>query len=214
MTELGARVAKPLVVTPEYLVTSVIDGDTFDILVNEEKQTVRLIAVDAPESRHPTKPVQCFSTEAKKYLKELIENKYVTLDKEILDSDKDRYGRLLRYAFINGKNINELLLRNGYALEKSYVRGYKYQSIFKKAQNYAKTYSLGLWSESTCGGNVNFNTYLDIENSELEYMHGCDCAKTCSDIKTCKEAMFQFEVCKCAGRDLDGDGAPCSNLCI
>lgn len=200
-------------VTSAYLVTSVIDGDTFNILMNGEKQTVRLIAVDAPESKHPTKPVQCFSMEAKNYLKELIENKYITMDEEDLDANKDRYGRLLRYAFINGTNVNELLLKNGYALEKTYVKGYKYQLTFKKAQAYAQTNKLGLWSSSTCDGDVNVNTYLAKESPDLEYIYGCDCAKTCSGIKTCKEAIFQLEVCKCAGRDPDGNGVPCESLC-
>ncbi len=200
-------------VNSAYLVISVIDGDTFNVLINGEKQTIRLIAVDAPESKHPTKPVQCFSAEARDYLQELIENKYVTMDKEVLDDNKDRYGRLLRYVFINGININELLLKNGYALEKTYVKGYKYQLAFKKAQTYAQTNKLGLWSSSTCDGDVNFKAYLAKESPVLEYAYDCDCTKTCSGIKTCKEAIFQLEVCKCAGRDPDGNGRPCENVC-
>lgn len=211
--ESKVLVAMPSQVVPKYLVTSVIDGDTFNVLINGKKQIIRLTAVDAPESKHPTKPIQCFSVEAKNYLKGLIENNYITIDKEALDANKDRYGRLLRYVFINGININELLLKNGYALEKAYVKGYKYQLAFQKAQNYAQTNKLGLWSLSTCNGNVNFNTYLDRKSTELEYTHGCDCAKTCSNIKTCEEALFQLEVCKFAGRDPDGDGTPCRNIC-
>jgi hypothetical protein len=41
----------------------------------------------------------------------------------------------------------------------------------------------------------------------------CDCSKTCTQIRSCKEAYYQLEVCRCNKRDGDSDGIPCENLC-
>ncbi|MBP9759039.1 S-layer homology domain-containing protein [Candidatus Dojkabacteria bacterium] len=42
----------------------------------------------------------------------------------------------------------------------------------------------------------------------------CNCAKTCSEITTCTEAYFQLQSCGCSARDNDGDGIPCTNICL
>lgn len=41
----------------------------------------------------------------------------------------------------------------------------------------------------------------------------CNCRKTCTKIKTCKEAKFQLRRCGCTARDADHDGIPCENRC-
>jgi len=72
------------------IVSEVIDGDTFKLSSGE---TVRLICVDAPEKN--TKGYE----EAKKFLSDLILNKEVRLEKDV--SEKDSYGRLLRYVYLD-----------------------------------------------------------------------------------------------------------------
>src|SRR3990172_5965681 len=47
-----------------YLVTKVVDGDTFNLLLNDKTETVRLIGIDTPETKAPNKPVECFGQEA------------------------------------------------------------------------------------------------------------------------------------------------------
>lgn len=197
-----------------YRVHTVLDGDTFTVKVGSAIRTVRLIAVDAPESKHPTLPVQCFSHEAKTYLDKLIKGKTVTLENEPLDNDTDRYNRLLRYAFIDGVNVNEALVLQGYAIEKTYVNNYKYQQLFKQAQVTAQRHRVGLWSLKTCNGDVNFGTYLSAQESSMPtQLRKCNCSKSCAQLTTCADAMFQLQVCKCSGRDTDLNGVPCENLC-
>src|SRR3989338_8519092 len=77
------------------IVTNVIDGDTIVISGGER---VRLLGIDTPEKG------EFFYKEGKARLEELIENKNVTLEKE--GDNKDKYGRLLRYIFLNDTNIN------------------------------------------------------------------------------------------------------------
>lgn len=127
-------------------VISVTDGDTFRIKSGDESIPVRLIAVDTPEIHHPTIKKKCYGDEAKDFLEKNILNKNVRLEKETLDSNTDRYGRLLRYVFLeDGTNMNEEIVKNGYGIEKTYVKGYKYQQLFKDAQMHAERNKLGLW---------------------------------------------------------------------
>ena len=127
-------------------VISVTDGDTFRVKDGDKTIPVRLIAVDTPEIHHPTIKKQCYGDEAKEFLVKSILNKNVRIEKELLDSNTDRYGRLLRYVFLeDGTNINEEIVKNGYGIEKTYVKGYKYHDLFKNAQSYAQRNNLGLW---------------------------------------------------------------------
>ena len=52
------------------VVTRVIDGDT---IVIESGQKVRYIGIDTPETKHPTKALQCFGQEAYLQNKQLVE---------------------------------------------------------------------------------------------------------------------------------------------
>lgn len=135
------------------IIVHITDGDTFDILIDGRKSRVRMLGINTPESVDPRRPVECFGREASNYLKDLINNKQVRLEQ---DSDKpgtDEYGRLLRYVFLGDTNINEQMIRDGYAYEYTYKsEKYTYQNQFKKAEKFARENKLGLWAENTCNG--------------------------------------------------------------
>lgn len=122
-------------------VTKIVDGDTIKIDTGE---TVRYIGIDTPETVDPKKPVMCYGKEATNKNKELVEGKIVELEKDI--SEKDRYGRLLRYIWIEDTLINELLVREGFAHSSSYPPDIKYQNQLVAAQQLAITEQKGLWS--------------------------------------------------------------------
>ncbi len=93
-------------------VIRVIDGDTFELANGD---IIRMICVDTPE-----KGKEGYE-EAKEFLESLILFKEVQLEKSI--DDKDKYGRLLRYVYINYSLTNELyeyvfinkeIIENGY----------------------------------------------------------------------------------------------------
>jgi endonuclease YncB( thermonuclease family) len=71
-------------------VTRIIDGDTFQIYSGE---IIRLLCIDTPEQGKKG------SEKAKQFLEDLILNKEVRLEKDI--SETDKYGRLLRYVYVN-----------------------------------------------------------------------------------------------------------------
>lgn len=126
-----------------YLVTEITDGDTFWL---DDQYKVRLIGVDAPESRDPNKPVECYAKVAKTYLSNLLLNHQVTIEKDVTGTD--RYGRLLRYVYHDGEMINELLVREGYARVATYPPDVKYQERFLVAENLARAEGKGLWGEA------------------------------------------------------------------
>ena len=125
---------------PHRHVDRVIDGDT---IVLDGKEHVRLIGINAPEIQH-RKPVQCFGSEARDYLKRRLEGKDVVLkyDRQRLD----KYNRTLAYIYLNHAFINEEMIKNGYAI--AYRRfPFKYKKAFVKAEQGAREERLGMWGE-------------------------------------------------------------------
>lgn len=126
-------------------VTKVIDGDTIEI---EGGVRVRYIGIDTPETVHPSRPVQCFGREASNKNKELVEGKFVKLEKDV--SETDKYARLLRYIYVGDVFINDFLVREGYAYSSSYPPDIKHQDQFLAAQIEARENNRGLWG--SCSG--------------------------------------------------------------
>ena len=116
-------------------VINVIDGDTFEIKMNNKVQKVRMLGIDTPETVDPRKTVQCFGKEASDKTKELLLNREVTLETDKTQSEYDKYGRILAYVKReDGLFINKYLIENGYAHEYTYYVPYKLQKEFKKLE--------------------------------------------------------------------------------
>lgn len=127
-------------------VTKVIDGDTIEVSIDGKEYKVRYIGIDTPETVNPNKPVEYYGKEASNENQRLVLNKTVYLEKDV--SDTDKYGRLLRYVYLDSSTmVNYLLVRNGFAYEKAYTPDVKYLSLFIEAETYAKTNNLGLWNQ-------------------------------------------------------------------
>ncbi len=126
-------------------VTRVIDGDTIDVLLNGETMRIRLIGINTPETVDPRKPVECFGAEASAHLKSLLTDQAVTLEIDESQGDTDKYGRLLRYVFLKGDNVNLTMIKEGYAYEYTYSTPYHYQTEFKAAEADAREHERGLW---------------------------------------------------------------------
>lgn len=130
-------------------VMKVVDGDTVEI---ENGKLVRYIGIDTPETKHPTKGVECFGKEASEKNKELVEGKVVKLEKDI--SETDRYGRLLRYVYLQEPTatapalfINEYLVKEGYAHAVTFPPDIKYSDHFLELQKNAREQKKGLWEK-------------------------------------------------------------------
>ena len=95
------------------VVVAVIDGDTVSVDWRGRRQTVRLLGVDTPETVHPERPVECFGPEAAAFTRSLLLGRPVELAFDRVRYD--RYGRLLAYASVQGRRVNDQLLAEGYA---------------------------------------------------------------------------------------------------
>ena len=145
--------ASPAVsLSPLYVVFSVVDGDTIDVLIDGKKERVRLIGIDAPEFGDEEYPAECFTQEALSEAKELLDGKIIRLVSDPTQDNRDKYERLLRYVFLeDGTNVNERMISGGFAREYSYLGiPYQYRQEFQEAERDAKNKKLGLWAEGAC----------------------------------------------------------------
>ena len=119
-------------------VIQVIDGDTITI---EGGYRVRYIGIDTPEIR----PVpEVFAIEAWQVNRNIVEGKEVHLERDV--SQTDRYGRLLRYVFVDDTFVNAELVRRGLARAKAYPPDTKYQDLLARMEAEAREAGRGIWS--------------------------------------------------------------------
>ena len=147
---LSISVSHATIRTVTGTVTKVSDGDTIHITTPEQtKLKVRLYGIDAPEtpkinrqSGKVHQPGQPFSEEAQKALKDKIMGKQVKL--EILDIDK--YRRMVGIVWLNDRNINLEMIREGYA--EAFIEYLKppYRVEFLKAEQEARAGGKNIWS--------------------------------------------------------------------
>jgi len=128
-------------------VVAVVDGDTIKVEMGGREYTVRYIGMDTPETKHPQKGVEPYGQEASAANERLVGDKVVYLEKDV--SETDRYGRLLRYVWIDGTMVNEELVRQGYARVSTFPPDVKYAERFLALEREAREARRGLWSLAT-----------------------------------------------------------------
>jgi micrococcal nuclease len=116
------------------VVTKVIDGDT---IVIEGGYHVRYIGIDAPESG------EFYYLEAKQVNEDMVAGKKVRLESDI--SDKDSYGRLLRYVYVDDNFLNAEMVSRGCAWATAYPPDVKYQIYLEAMENEARQTKQGFW---------------------------------------------------------------------
>lgn len=131
-----------------YKVLRYVDGDTIAVDMEGVTETVRFIGIDTPETHKPNTPVQCYGPAAAAHTKNVIANAggRVRLQADPLNTNRDRYDRLLRYVYLpDGTLLNELKIRQGYAFYYPHFPFSK-KPQFAAAQAEAQAAGRGLWS--------------------------------------------------------------------
>ncbi|MBI2008955.1 thermonuclease family protein [Candidatus Saccharibacteria bacterium] len=129
-----------------YGVVKFDDGDTITVDMNGTVETVRFIGVDTPETQHPERPVECYGREAAEYTKRLIGDQRVRLQADPLNTNRDRYGRLLRYVYLPDNTLLEQkLITEGYGFAYTFFPFSKTVE-FSAYEQQAKSANKGLWS--------------------------------------------------------------------
>lgn len=129
-----------------YRVSRFDDGDTIVVDMNGQEETVRFIGVDTPETHDPRKAVQCFGKAASDFTRKFIGDNPVRLQSDPLNTNRDRYNRLLRYIYLpSGALLNAELIKQGYGF--AYL-GFPFSKSdeFAGYQTEARENNRGLWS--------------------------------------------------------------------
>jgi micrococcal nuclease len=128
------------------VVVSVSDGDTFTVELAGKREKIRLIGVDTPETKHPTKGVQCWGPEASAFTTSLlVPGTKVRLVRDV--EARDKYGRLLGYVYLVDSNVfvNHELVRQGFARPYPFEPNTTHKAAFADAAWEAQAARRGLW---------------------------------------------------------------------
>jgi len=118
-------------------VVSVADGDTITVLdSNNTQHKIRIYGVDCPENH------QDYGQKAKQFTSEMVFGKTV----EVKVMDTDRYGRTVGIVNVDGKCLNEELVKNGMAWFYSQYCKPSFCSQWNQYQEEARSRKIGLWS--------------------------------------------------------------------
>ena len=113
-------------------VKTVIDGDTIKL---KDGKIVRLLGINAPEVDE-----ECYQ-ESREELKSLLKGKTIRLESD--STERDTYGRLLRYVFVDDIFVNGEMVRLGYA--KVFGNAEKYSEILIEMEDKARKAKRCIW---------------------------------------------------------------------
>lgn len=127
-------------------VTKVTDGDTITVKLNDgTEEKVRFIGVDTPESVHPDADRNTSEgVVVSEYTKKQLLNKTVML--ELDAGERDNYGRLLAYVYLNDMMFNAKLAEEGYATQMTYQPNVRWVDLFGALVANARSNDRGLWA--------------------------------------------------------------------
>ncbi len=141
-------------VNPYETVYKIADGDT--VILENNKQAVRLFGIDSPE------PEYCYGAESTRRLDQLLKKRKVQIKEPVVD----KFGRIVALVYVDGKSINEAMIREGFAAYRSEPGSEK--ETMKAAHEYAKTNKIGIYS-SACSDEAPTDPKCDIKgNHDLD----------------------------------------------
>jgi len=117
------------------VVTRVVDGDTIDVTINGQAFSIRYVGMNTPERGEA-----CYeaATQANALF---VQGKTVRLVKDV--SEADRFGRLLRYVYVDGLFVNQALVEQGFAEVVSYPPDNAQFDNFRNLENQARAANRG-----------------------------------------------------------------------
>lgn len=202
-----------------------VDGDTSKFEIDGKIETVRYLLIDTPETKHPKLEEQPLGEEASFFVKNLLEKtNRITLEYDV--EKRDKYGRVLAYVYVDGVNVQELLLKRGLARVGYIYESQRHLENFRKAEDFAEENNIGIWEcpeYVTDGGFEKEKWCKEAKGTgKLESMpygsydpQGPD--RDCSDFRYQKYAQLFFEAAGGPKKDPhrldpDKDGVACENL--
>lgn len=193
------------------VVTSVTDGDTFDIQYPDGRDdTVRLLGVDTPEVYSKVSPgefgganaacLDNWADRATSFVESNVEGQNVRIEFDENEGQRGYYDRLLTYTYVEETHLNHRLVRQGYGrvyTESDFAK----KDEFLEAQQEARDQNRGLWG---CSTDPSASTGTGDASGEGD--------RDCDDFETQAEAQEFHETYTGHRLDGDGDGIACEAL--
>ena len=144
-----------------------VDGDTAKFKMKDGTiKTARFLAIDTPESVHPTKEVEEYGKEASDYTCRLLTNaKEIKVEYDKASDKEDKYGRILVWVYADNKMVQEILLTEGLAKVAYLYEDYDYTEKLQTLEKTAKDKKIGIWSNDNVSLNMDA-TEEDISKEE------------------------------------------------
>ncbi len=194
------------------VVVGITDGDTVTLLVEKagrpSQERLRLTEIDTPERAQP------WGTRSRQALAEKVFRRQV----RVLPEGRDHYERLLGKIYLNGRDINREMVRDGHAWV---YRRYLSDKSLLDDERYAREAGAGLWSlpraqhvppwewrRSGRGANA-----AGLASAPQATSFTCGRKTYCREMTSCAEARFYLRRCGLTTIDGDDDGVPCEKIC-
>lgn len=130
------------------VVDHVADGDTIAVRIGGRDEDVRFIGIDTPEVYFG---VECGGPQASASMKRMLKpGDRIDLIRDRSQDNRDRYGRLLRYAELKGRDIGQRQLRKGWASVYVFDLAFRRVRSYRRAAHKARAMDRGVWAR--CGG--------------------------------------------------------------
>lgn len=193
------------------LVVKIVDGDTIEVAIGNALKTVRYIGMNTPEWN------QVGGSQATAFNTQLVRDRYVTLVKDI--SETDKFDRILRYVFVDDTFVNLELVSQGYAEAASYPPDTSCDGIFRNAQDSAQSRRSGIWSSGAFASMT--ETSMPVFQPTVPVSAGtCNCTGPdldCANFVSRSAAQACFNYCNLLHGDVfsldsDGDGKVCETM--
>jgi micrococcal nuclease len=140
----GAPVVKPAasdLAGESAILVHAFDGDSMRVDIGGETVEVRLIGINAPEGD------ECYGDAARAALVDAIADRRLTLVGGVEDADD--FGRLLRYVYVDGENVNAVMLAEASAL--TLQTEHPLADEFFDIGSRAAEEGIGMWAPDACG---------------------------------------------------------------
>ena len=146
-----------------------VDGDTIKVLIKDKEVTVRLLAIDTPESVKPDTDVAYYGKEASEYTcKRIKKAKKILLEYDSKSDKVDKFDRVLAWVFLDGKLLQSDLVENGYAKVAYLYDEYKYANLLKEKQELAVAKGIGIWNDENRKKYENSSNLENIDTQKEE----------------------------------------------
>lgn len=160
----------------EVTLDSTVDGDTARFSYKGKVSSFRFLLIDTPETRHPRLGKQPFGQEASDRTESLLKNANKIEVEFDVGQKQDKYNRYLAYIYVDGKMLNEILVKEGLA-EVGYVYppNTRYIDRLNDAQSTAKERKRGIWSLQSA--------FLDEKQESVGRKHSKSVYPNCTELR-------------------------------